>query len=102
MIAWDISYHFRDNWQGRTPFKGQLVCDKKVNAIKYKEYLDEIGIVSCEVLISSVDEREGEESAYEKSTEKENQFWKKMMDEHGNSKSYEKEYHQSFQKSEKP
>ena len=69
MIAWDISYHFRNNWQGRTPFKGQLVCDKKVNAIKYKEYLDEIGIVSCEVLISSIDEREGEDSAYAKSTE---------------------------------
>jgi type I restriction enzyme R subunit len=90
MISWDISYHFRDNWQDRTPFKGQLVCDKKVNAIKYKEYLDEIGIVSSEVLISSIDEREGEESAFEKSTEKENQFWKRMMDEHGNSKSYEK------------
>ncbi len=88
-IAWNISQHFRDNWQG-TPFKAQLVCDKKVNAIRYKEFLDEIGIVSSEVLISSVDEREGEESAYEKSTEKENQFWKKMMDEHGNSKSYEK------------
>ena len=90
MIAWDISYHFRDNWQGRTPFKGQLVCDKKANAVKYKEYLDEIGIVSCEVLISSIDEREGEESAYEKSIEKEHQFWKKMMDEHGNLKNYEK------------
>jgi type I restriction enzyme R subunit len=90
MIAWDISYHFRNNWQESTPFKGQLVCDKKVNAIKYKEYLDEIGIVSSDVLISSIDEREGEESAFEKSTEKENQFWKKMMDEHGNSKSYEK------------
>jgi type I restriction enzyme R subunit len=90
MIAWDISYHFRDNWQGRTPFKGQLVCDKKVNAIKYKEYLDEIGIVSTEVLISAIDDREGEESAYEKSPEKVYQFWKKMMDEHGNSKSYEK------------
>lgn len=77
MIAWDISYHFRDNWQGKTPFKGQLVCDKKVNAIKYKEYLDEIGIVSSEVLISFIDEREGEESAYEKSTEKENQFGRK-------------------------
>lgn len=102
MIAWDISYHFRDNWQGRTPFKGQLVCDKKVNAIKYKEYLDEIGIVSCEVLISSVDEREGEESAYEKSTEKENQFWKKMMDEHGNSKSYEKNIISRFKNQKDP
>jgi type I restriction enzyme R subunit len=102
MIAWDISYHFRDNWQGRTPFKGQLVCDKKVNAIKYKEYLDEIGIVSCEVLISSIDEREGEQSAYEKSTEKENQFWKKMMDEHGNSKSYEKNIISRFKNQKDP
>lgn len=102
MIAWDISYHFRDNWQGRTPFKGQLVCDKKVNAIKYKEYLDEIGIVSSEVLISSIDEREGEESAYEKSTEKENQFWKRMMDEHGNSKSYEKNIISRFKNQKDP
>jgi len=102
MIAWDISYHFRDNWQGRTPFKGQLVCDKKVNAIKYKEYLDEIGIVSSEVLISSIDEREGEESAYEKSPEKVNQFWKKMMDEHGNSKSYEKNIISRFKNQKDP
>ncbi|MFN3998595.1 HsdR family type I site-specific deoxyribonuclease [Algoriphagus sp.] len=102
MIAWDISYHFRDNWQGRTPFKGQLVCDKKVNAIRYKEYLDEIGIVSSEVLVSSIDEREGEESAYAKSTEKENQFWKKMMDEHGNSKSYEKNIINRFKNQNEP
>ena len=102
MIAWDISYYFRDNWQGRTPFKGQLVCDKKVNAVKYKEYLDEIGIVSSEVLISPIDEREGEDSAYEKSTEKENQFWKKMMDEHGNSKTYEKNIINRFKNQKDP
>ena len=102
MIAWDISYHFRDNWQGKTPFKGQLVCDKKVNAIKYKEYLDEIGIVSSAVLISSIDDREGEDSAYEKSTEKENQFWKKMMDEHGNAKSYEKNIINRFKNQKDP
>lgn len=102
MIAWDISYHFRDNWQGRTPFKGQLVCDKKVNAIKFKAYLDEIGIVTSEVLISSIDEREGEESAFEKSTEIENQFWKKMMDEHGNSKTYEKNIISRFKNQENP
>ncbi len=102
MIAWDISYHFRDNWQGKTPFKGQLVCDKKVNAIKYKEYLDEIGIVSSEVLISPIDEREGEESAYEKSSEKVNQFWKRMMDEHGNARSYEKNIINRFKNQKDP
>lgn len=102
MIAWDISYHFRNNWQGRTPFKGQVVCDRKVNAIRYKEYLDEIGIVSSEVLISSIDEREGEESAYEKSTDKENQFWKRMMDEHGNAKTYEKNIINRFKNQKDP
>ncbi|MET7255042.1 type I restriction endonuclease subunit R [Dyadobacter fermentans] len=88
-IAWDISKHFRDNWKG-TPFKGQLVCDKKLNAIRYKEFLDEIGIVSSEVLISPLDEREGEETAYGNSSAKEQRFWKQMMEEHGNAKTYEK------------
>lgn len=101
LIAWDISLHFRDNWQG-TPFKAQLVCDKKVNAIRYKAFLDEIGLVSSEVLISSVDEREGEESAFEKSTERENRFWKKMMDEHGNAKSYEKNLISRFKNQKDP
>ncbi|MCK9411731.1 MAG: HsdR family type I site-specific deoxyribonuclease [Prolixibacteraceae bacterium] len=100
-IAWDISRHFRDNWQG-TPFKAQLVCDKKKNAIRYKEFLDEIGLVSSEVLISALDEREGEDSAYEKSTERENRFWKKMMDEHGNSKSYEKNIINRFKNQKDP
>ena len=100
-IAWNISLHFKDNWQG-TPFKAQLVCDKKINAIRYKEFLDEIGIVSSEVLISSIDEREGEGNAYEKSTEKENRFWKKMMDEHGNAKSYEKNIINRFKNQKDP
>ncbi|HBX53753.1 MAG: restriction endonuclease subunit R [Bacteroidetes bacterium RIFOXYA12_FULL_35_11] len=100
-IAWNISLHFRDNWQG-TPFKAQLVCDKKINAIRYKEFLNEIGIVSSEVLISALDEREGEDSAYEKSNEKENRFWKKMMDEHGNSKTYEKNLISRFKNQKDP
>jgi len=102
MIAWDISYHFRSNWQESTPFKGQLVCDKKLNAIKFKEYLDEIGIVSSEVLISSLDEREGEESAFEKSTENENRFWRRMMDEYGNSRTYEKSIISRFKNQKDP
>ena len=99
--AWNISRHFRDNWKGTT-FKAQLVCDKKINAIRYKDFLDEIGLVSSEVLISPLDEREGEESAYEKSTEKENRFWKKMMDEHGNSKTYEKNIISRFKNQKDP
>jgi len=40
-IAWDISLHYKENWQG-TGFKGQLVCQNKESAIKYKKFLDEI------------------------------------------------------------
>ncbi|MEP5236941.1 MAG: HsdR family type I site-specific deoxyribonuclease, partial [Cyclobacteriaceae bacterium] len=89
-ICWDISRHYRDNWQGSTPFKGQLVCQSKEAAIRYKQYLDEIGLVSTDVLISPPDDREGEDSAYTETTDKVKAFWKSKMDEHGNSKKYEK------------
>jgi type I restriction enzyme R subunit len=96
VTCWDISRHFRDNWQG-TGFKGMLVCDKKVSAIKYKEILDEIGLVSTEVLISSIDDREGEDNAYEQSSDRVQKFWKKMMQEHGTAKKYEGQIISRFQ-----
>ena len=46
-------------------------------------------MVSSEVLISSVDDREGEDSAYEQSSDKVHRFWKRMMQEHGTAKKYE-------------
>jgi type I restriction enzyme, R subunit len=101
-ICWDISYHYRDNFQGRTPFKGQLVTQSKDAAIKYKQFLDEIGIVSNELLISPPDEREGEDSAYAESTDKVKQFWKKMMEEHGTAKKYQNNIINRFKKSDKP
>ncbi len=101
-IAWDISHHFRDNWQGKTPFKGQLVTQSKEAAIKYKKYLDEIGIVSSEVLISAPDDREGEDSAYSESSDLTKQFWNKMMAEHGTPKKYEKNLINRFKKQPNP
>lgn len=89
IICWDISKHYRDNWKG-TGFKGQLVCQSKLSAIKYKEFLDEIDIVSTELIISPPDMREGEDSAYAKTPEKIKRFWEKMMQEHGTPKKYEK------------
>ena len=86
-IAWDISLHFKDNWQW-TWFKGQLVCQNKESAIKYKKYLDEIGIVSSDVVISPPDEREWEDSVFEKSEDLIKRFWDRMMAEHGNTKKY--------------
>jgi len=100
-IAWDVSLHFRDNWQG-TKFKGQLVCPKKRVAIKYKEFLDEIGIISTEVLITSPDDREGEETAYGETSSMEKAFWKRMMDEHGTPKKYETNLISRFKNADAP
>lgn len=100
-IAWNISEHFKNNWQG-TGFKGQLVCPKKKVAIKYKEFLDEIGLVSSEVLITSPDTREGEDTAYGNTSSIENAFWKRMMDEHGSAKKYEENLINRFKNNDKP
>ncbi len=100
-IAWDISKHFQDNWQG-TRFKGQLVCQSKLAAVKYKQYLDEIGIVTSEVLISPPDEREGSESAYGKPHERVLEFWRKMMDEHGSPKKYQENLISRFKNQDHP
>jgi type I restriction enzyme R subunit len=100
-IAWDISEHFRDNWQG-TGFKAQLVCPKKLVAIRYKQFMDEIGIVSSEVLITSPDDREGDDSTFGESPDAVKSFWKKMMDEHGTMKKYEGNLINRYKKSDSP
>lgn len=87
-IAWDISQHFKENWQG-SKFKAQLVAPRKRIAILYKKFLDEIGIVSSEVLITSPDTREGEDEAFGDTSNIETAFWRRIMDEHGTPKRYE-------------
>jgi type I restriction enzyme R subunit len=101
-IAWDISEHYRDASAG-TDWKGQLVCQSKVAAIKYKKYLDEIGQVTSEILISPPDMREGEDSAYDEPADEVKRFWKRTMDEFGGStKKYEKYLINRFKHQDEP
>ncbi|WP_338356597.1 HsdR family type I site-specific deoxyribonuclease [Yeosuana marina] len=100
-ICWDISKHYKNNFQS-TPFKGQLVCQSKDAAIKYNTFLDEIGIVTSSVVISPPDDREGEDSAYGETSDRIKSFWKKMMDEHGSSKKYQKNIVNRFKNSDSP
>ncbi len=99
--AWDISEHYTTNFQG-TGFKGQLVAPSKLIAIKYKNYLDEIGKVVADVLISPIDTREGEEDAFEKIDDRVKLFWKAMLDKYGNADKYEKSLINSFKKQDYP
>lgn len=101
-VCWDISHHYKHNFQHLTPFKGQLVCQGKEAAIRYKEFLDEINIVSSEVLISPPDEREGEDSVYAESSDRVKVFWKRMMNEHGTAKKYQNNLINRFKKGDQP
>jgi len=100
-IAWDISTHYRDNWQG-TPYKAQLVTQDKSTALLYKKYLDEFDMVSSEVLISAPDDREGNVEVEEENPQAVQAFWKKMMGRFGSDKEYNRQIINSFKKSDHP
>lgn len=101
-IAWDIVRHYRANFQGSTPFKGQVVCSSKRTAVKYYEAISRIGRVSCALVISPPDDREGEESAYGSTSDEVKAFWQRMMDEHGNPAKYEENIIKQFKHNEHP
>ncbi|MDQ0288582.1 type I restriction endonuclease subunit R [Oligosphaera ethanolica] len=95
MRAFDISEHFRANWQA-TGFKAQLVAPNKSSALKYHAYLNEIGIVCSEVVISPPDMREGFEEADDESTDEVVKFWQKMMKRYGSEDEYTKQLINQF------
>lgn len=100
-IAWNISEHFRNNWQG-TKFKAMLVVPRKSIAVLYKKFLDEIDIVSSEVLITAPETREGEESSYGETSEAVKAYWKRMLEEHGTPKKYQDNLIARFKNQEHP
>lgn len=100
-IAIDISKHYDNNWKN-TGYKAMLVTPKKKIAILYKKYLDEIGKVTSEVLITAPDDREGEEMAYGNTSQEVKDFWKRMMDEHGTPQKYQENLITRFKKQENP
>ena len=104
--AWDISDHYAQNVQdilfGSLKAKGQLVAPNKTTAIRYREFIKEIGKITCEVLISPPDVRETYEDAFEESDDLILKFWKAMMDKYGSPENYEKSLINSFKKQDHP
>lgn len=102
MRAFDISEHFRSNWQG-TGFKAQLVAPSKAAALKYKAYLDDIGQVTSEVIISPPDEREGfDDVDSDESTDEVVAFWQRMMKRYGDAETYETQIINAFKYGDDP
>lgn len=100
MIAWDVSLHYVSAYQG-TGLKGQLVTPDKETALRYKEFMDGFGMVSCEVLISAPDTSEGDDNKSEPS-QTEKTFWQGMMDRYGSEKQYNRQLINAFKHGDSP
>jgi len=74
LIALDIANHFIKNIDDG--LKGQIACDSKASAIKYKQYLDEAGLFESAVVMSPPDSREGNTAVDEAATPEVTQWWK--------------------------
>jgi type I restriction enzyme R subunit len=101
MLAYDISEHYRINWQG-TPFKGQVVAASRAAAVKLKGFIDEIGHVSCEVLISGPQHRRGHEDVDDVPDDGVHAFWQKMMGRYGSEEEYNRSLIEAFKQADKP
>lgn len=73
LIAWDIASHFHNNIPDG--LGGQLACDSKASAIRYKQYLDEAGLFESAVVISAPDSREGNSGVDESQSDDVVQWW---------------------------
>jgi type I restriction enzyme R subunit len=101
MRAFDISEHYRAAWQG-TGFKAQLVAPNKASALRYHACLNEIGMVSSDVVISPPDMREGYEETDDETTDEVVKFWKKMMTRYGSEEEYTKQLINQFKHGSEP
>lgn len=97
--AHDISLHFKSVFQsGATGAKAQLVTQSKAMAIRYQQALDEIGLVSSEVMISGPDTREGHTKVDDPDRPLIQEFWDNAMRDYGSEERYRTDVIRDFKK----
>ncbi|WP_201596314.1 type I restriction endonuclease subunit R [Psychrobacter vallis] len=96
LIAHDISDHFQNFKQQH--LKGQLACDSKASAIRYKMALDKIGKVTSVVAMSPPDTREGHDTVDGESKDIVQNWWQaNVANEYGgDEKAYTKAIIEAF------
>jgi type I restriction enzyme R subunit len=102
LIAHDISDHFQNFKQQH--LKGQLACDSKASAIRYKMALDKIGKVTSVVAISSPDTREGHDTVDGESKDMVQNWWQANVANQygGDEKAYTKAIIEAFSQDDGP
>jgi type I restriction enzyme R subunit len=106
--AWDISEHYTNFFQTHSDKykpKAQLVAPSIKSALLYKEYLDDIGQVSSEVVVTQTDQREGAEDGFYSVNEekrREDEYFESRIDQYGSIKLFEKSIINQFKKRDHP
>jgi type I restriction enzyme R subunit len=106
--AWDISEHYVNFFQtekDKYKPKAQLVAPTIKTALLYKQYLDEIGMVSSEVVVTQSDQREGTTDGFynvDEEKDREDAYFNAMIDKYGDLKKFEKSVIANFKKREHP
>jgi len=77
LIAYDIADHFTKNIDD--VLKGQIACESKLAAIKYKRFLDETGLLESAIVMSAPDTREGNTEVDEASVPEVTKWWKENI-----------------------
>ncbi|MCD8049903.1 MAG: type I restriction endonuclease subunit R [Clostridia bacterium] len=94
-IALDISEHFTEGYKN-TGFKAMLATNYKRDAIRYLECFEKFGDLTCAVVISPPDIREGVNDADEGTDDLVISYWNKMMKRYGDADTYEEDIKNKF------
>jgi type I restriction enzyme R subunit len=93
--AFDISVHFSEHYKkAGLGLKGQLATDSKLSAIRYKQSLDNLGLITSAIVISAPDTREGHTDVDETNLPLVQDWWKKNVT--GDPQDYEKTIIEDF------
>lgn len=87
-IALDINEHFLQGYKN-TGMKAMLATNYKRDAVRYLECFEQLGDLTCAVVISPPDLREGAGNENESTDKKVLLYWNKMMEQYGNTDIYE-------------
>ena len=76
LIAWDIAVHFHHSIrQLGYGLKGQLATASRLDAVRYKRYLDATGMVTSAIIMSPPDSREGNAEGDERAVPEVQTWW---------------------------
>lgn len=94
-IALDINKHFVEGYKD-TGFKAMLATNYKGDAVRYLECFEKFSDLTCGLVISPPDMREGVEDIDESTDDKVIKYWEKMMQQYGDADRYEEAMKNKF------